>query len=64
MPALTRAAHGTGGEQLLDPLERRPVDERFVASLVLDAVPLDDADIGPMGKQVRHARDGESHQCR
>jgi hypothetical protein len=37
MPALTRAAHGTGGEQLLDPIERCPVGERFVASLVLDA---------------------------
>jgi hypothetical protein len=58
VPALARAAHGTGGEQLLDLVESGPVDERFVASLVGDAVPLEDADIATMGKQVRHARDG------
>lgn len=58
VPALTRAAHRTVGKQLLDPIERRPVDERFVAPLVGDAVPLDDADIRPVGEEVRHARDG------
>jgi len=58
VPALTRAAHRTGGKYLLDPNERRPVDERFVAPFVLDAVPLDDADIRPVGEEVCHARDG------
>ncbi len=59
VPPLARAAHGTGGEQLLDLVEGGPVDERLMAPLVGDAVPLDDADICTMGEQVRHARHGE-----
>ncbi|MDA8297664.1 MAG: hypothetical protein M0004_13955 [Actinomycetota bacterium] len=58
VPPFARALHGAGGEQLLDPVERGPLHERFVAPLVGDAVPLDDADIGTMGEEVRHARDG------
>ena len=59
VPALARAAHGPGSEQLLDLLEGGALDERLVLALVLDAVPLDDADIGAMGEQVGEARDGE-----
>ncbi len=59
VPPFARAAHGTGGEQLLDPLEGGPVDERFVASLVGGAVPLDDADVGPMSEQTGETRDGD-----
>ncbi|MDA8297987.1 MAG: hypothetical protein M0004_15670 [Actinomycetota bacterium] len=58
MAALAGPAHGTGGEQLLDLVEGGPVDDRFVAPLVGDAVPLDDADIDTMGEEVRYARDG------
>ena len=34
VPTFARAAHGTGGEQPLGPLEGGSVDKRFVASLV------------------------------
>ncbi len=55
MAALAGAAHGPGGEQFLDPLEGGPIDEWFVAGGVLDAVPLDHADVGPVGEEVGKA---------
>jgi hypothetical protein len=52
VPAFARPAHGPGGEQLLDLFERIPLDERLVLALVLDAVPLDNADVSPMPEQT------------
>ncbi|MGD0380319.1 MAG: hypothetical protein ABSC30_10075 [Acidimicrobiales bacterium] len=57
--ALPGAAHGPGGQQLLDLVERVPLDEGLVTAGVLDAVPLDDADVGAVGEQAGEARDGE-----
>lgn len=58
VPALARPPHGAGAEQLLDPLEGGPIHEWLVAALVLDPVPFDDADVGPMREEAGEARDG------
>jgi hypothetical protein len=44
--AFADTARSAGGEQVLHPLERLGGNERFVHAAVLDAVPLDDADVG------------------
>ena len=58
MTVLAGAAHRPSGEQLLDPLEGGPIDQRIVAGGVLDAVPFDEADVGPVGEEVGETRDG------
>src|ERR1019366_9970383 len=57
--ALARPSHGPCGEQLLDLLECGALDERLVLAVVLDAVPLDDADVGPMSQETGETRDGD-----
>ncbi|MDA8315695.1 MAG: hypothetical protein M0010_11055 [Actinomycetota bacterium] len=59
VPALARPSYGPGSQQLLDLVEGGTIDERLVAALVLDAVPIDDADVGPMPEQTGETRDGE-----
>ena len=57
--SLPRAACGAGGEQFLDPAESLGVDERLVGAGVADAVPLDDADVGRVGEELRQSLPGD-----
>jgi len=43
----------------LDPFEGGPVDERLVAALVLDPVPLHDPDVSAVGEEAGETRHGD-----
>jgi len=59
LPALARAAHGPGGEQLLHLVEGAPLDERLVAAFVLDPVPFHDPDVSPVSEKAGQPGDGD-----
>jgi len=59
MLALPGPPRGAGGEQFLDPAEGLWSDERLVGAGVLDAVPLDDADIGRVGEDLGQPLPGD-----
>ncbi|HXA29271.1 MAG TPA: hypothetical protein VN193_11060 [Candidatus Angelobacter sp.] len=58
---LAGAARRSRGQELLHAIPRRALDQRVVRAAVLDAVPLDHADVELVDEQVVHPGDGERH---
>ena len=59
MLALPGPPRGADGEQLLDPTEGLWSDERLVGALVLDTVPLHDADVDRVGEDLGQPLPGD-----